>query len=292
MGLFVGGSIDAQSPTKATFDVASIRQSGPDDPDSIFATDGPGLVAVRPGGRFWAPSATTQQLIRVAYGVLDVEIVGGPRWIEEDRFRIEATARPDATADEVRAMLRTLLADRFGLAVHRETRELPVYQLVREHTDGRLGERIRQSGPECAPMPPPAALTVPGSTSAPPEPPPPPPPPPAGSGRSLVLSFARTRCGSPRMLPGYFSAREIAMQYFTAQLASMTGRPVVDRSGLVGSFDVDLTYAPDAPTVIPEPGDAPPLLTALREQLGLRLEPGRAPVNVLVIDRVERPREN
>jgi uncharacterized protein (TIGR03435 family) len=289
--VLAAASVAAQSQS---FDVISVKRSAPDAPEALFSTSGPGIIVLRAGGRFWAPAATVRQLLRVAYGVDDIQIIGGPKWTADDQFQIDATTRSDVSGAEVRAMLRTLLQDRFNLAAHIETRELPVYLLVRAHSDGRLGEQLRPSGTDCAPPLSPPRLGPGGATGAVAPPPPPPPPPPGGSsaGRAMLLSHTPPRCGNPRMLPGFLSTRESTMAFLAAQLVPLVERPVLDRTGLAGAFDVDLVYAPDGATPFATASNAPPLFTATREQLGLRLEASRAPVDVLVINRVELPTEN
>ena len=277
----------APAGNKAAFEVASIRRSppGPAPPGPMAVPQG--QAAVRPGGRFLAPANTVRNLVRLAYNVQDVQITGGPSWTASDRFDVEATTRPDVTADEARAMLRALLEERFKLAAHRETRDLSVTTLEPARTDKRLGAQLRPSGPECATPSLPPNLRVPL-----------PPPPPPGTGGSLILSNQTpTRCLA-LATPWHISLRETTMPHFTIRLTALLGRLVVDRTGLAGLYDLDLTFAPDpgtpppmvngAPLVI----DAPALPTALRDQLGLKLETARAPVEVVVIDSVEPPTEN
>jgi uncharacterized protein (TIGR03435 family) len=197
-------------------------------------------------------------------------------------------------------MLRALLIDRFGLKTHGETRQLPVYTLQRINST-RLGTHIKPSGPDCAP------LTIPGGPGAPP---PPPPPPPSMAGSRLGPREEGARCPS-MFFPGTWSLRTMSMRAFVLALERLVRRAVVDGTGLTGEFDFDLAYAPEsfevpfAGNVIggtvggPEgfgPGapqrTGPSVFTALRDQLGLRLEAGRAPVDVIVVDDVRPPREN
>jgi uncharacterized protein (TIGR03435 family) len=292
--LAIAGSataIVAQSPAaggaSAAFDVVSVKRTPPGSPQMGALSVPPGQAAVRPGGRFAAPSNTVRSLVRIAYGVQDIQIAGGPSWIASDRFDVEATTRPDVTADEARAMLRALLEKRFNLAVHRETREMTVTALEPARTDKRLGPQLRASGPDCASPTPPPHVPLP-----------PPPPPPPGMAGSLILSNQTpTRCVTI-VTPWHMSLRETTMPQLAIRLTTLLGRLVVDRTTLSGLYDLDLTFAPDpgtpppmingAPLVI----DAPALPTALRDQLGLKLESSKAPVEVLVIDRAEAPTEN
>jgi uncharacterized protein (TIGR03435 family) len=266
----------AQAPAAdAGFEVASVKPN---------KTDGPfpfGRIGLLPGGRFTAMGATVRELIRAAYGLReDAQIDGGPTWVNGDRFDIEGKAPADASVTQVQAMLKGLLAERFKLTAHTESRQLPLYALVLATRDGKLGARLRRSGPECAPITTPAEL---GPA------PPPPPPPPAGAPQLLV---ARTpmRCGS-MLIAGLVSAREITMEQFIIRLSNFVNRPVIDRTGLTGSFDLDLTYTPELQTPRPfgVPSDGPSIFTALQEQLALKLDSQRGPVDVFVIDRAERP---
>jgi uncharacterized protein (TIGR03435 family) len=155
--------------------------------------------------------------------------------------------------------------------------------LARE--DRRPGEQLRPSTTDCAPVKGPPGLP----------PPLPPPAQPAGTGRVLSLTGPPLRCGGLRYSSTrgeHLSIREVTMPGFAERMIGTLGRPVLDRTGLAGAFDVDLTYTSETQVVDVSNPDAPPLVTAMREQLGLRLEATRAPVEVLVIDSVELPTEN
>jgi uncharacterized protein (TIGR03435 family) len=283
-------SLFAQAPetggARRTFDVVSVKRSPPGAPQLPIAGI-PGQVSVR-AGRLAAPWVTVRDMVRVAYGVLDVQVVGGPSWAASDRFNVEATAAGDVTPDEARAMLRSLLQDRFKLAARTETRPLSVSALELARDDGRLGKQLRRAGPECAPPSPPPFLAAL---------PPPPPPPPAGSGQTVMLGLLRMRCLGMTLV-GHMSFRSIGMPEFAVRLVPHVGRLVIDRTGLTDSFDLDLTYAPD-PGVEPMRVngnvvtiDAPAMPAAIRDQLGLKLETTKAPAQVVVIDSVEPPAEN
>jgi uncharacterized protein (TIGR03435 family) len=261
-----------QTPTTPTFEATSIRRNPPRDALPI--------AAVR-GDRFIAPSTTVRDLIRVANLVEEIQITGGPAWIESERFAIEAATRPGITADDARAMVRAMLADRFKLKTHTEKRELQGFNLiaVRGNTNDR-----RPSGPDCAPLRSPAGI---------PGPPPPPPPPPGGQVLPLTQGTALSKCGAA-LGPFWFSARAISFEQFATLLSRTIRRPVVDRTNLSGAYDFDLTFQPEsaAPSPIPTPADLPSIFTAVQEQLGLKLDPQRVPTDVIVIESVERPTEN
>jgi uncharacterized protein (TIGR03435 family) len=259
-----------QSPVPA-FEVASVKRSV----DAPFRF--PGLM-LQPGGRAISPGTSVRQLILVAYGLLDLQLSGGPPWINADLYAIDARAGADATRASVRLMLKSLLADRFQLVAHVERRELPALALMRAARDGKLGPRLQRSGAECAPLKAPEGVPLP----------PPPPQEPLGASCGFV-SF-----------PGWLSGRRVTMAHFVSSLTQVTRRIVTDETGLAGEFDLDVTFMPDQPVAL-NGGVAPPSLsmsdrpslsTAIQEDLGLKLEPQRREVDVLVIDRIERPSEN
>ena len=275
----IAGISHAQSPATARFEVASIKANRTGAPFRM----GP---VMQPGGRVVATNLTLRDLIRAAYGIEDNQLVGDPGWVDAAQFDVEARGPADMTREQGQAMLRELLADRFKLVTHPETRQLPIYRLVMARRDRSPGPQLKASGPECAPIVPPAGI-------------PPPPPPPAGpGGGGTPLTAARglpRRCGT-MMHPGGMSSRAVTMDALASMLAYSVERPIVNETGLAGEFDVDLTYSPDlgaaASPTAPPASNAPSLFTALEEQLGLKLESARGPVYVVVIDRVERPAEN
>jgi len=268
----VAAFAQTQAPATRTFETTSIRRNPPRDALPI--------AAVR-GDRFIAPITTVRDLIRVANLVEEIQISGGPAWIESERFAIEATTGPAVTADDARAMVRAMLADRFKLKTHTEKRDLQGFNLlaVRGDTNDR-----RPSGPQCAPLRAPAGI---------PSPPPPPPPPPGGQVLPLTAGTALSKCGAA-LGPFWFSARAISFEQFAILLSRTIRRPVVDRTNLTGAYDFDLIFQPEsaAPSPIPPPADAPSIFTAVQEQLGLKLDPQRVPTDVIVIDSVESPSEN
>jgi uncharacterized protein (TIGR03435 family) len=214
--------------------------------------------SVLPGGRYIASNVTLRDLVRSAYNVANVEIVGGAPWTREMHFDVQARAAGEWTVDHfrtaVRPMLRRLLAERFGLKVHEERRVLEVYALKRPPRGGRLGPRLHAAITDCTPAAP---------------------------------------CGAGFNRRGAMSATAVSFSVLVKSLSTWTDRPVIDRTGLSGLFDWDLAWDPDAmaPSASPETGPTGPaatrgvsLFTALREQLGLTLQPTRAEVPVLAID--------
>jgi uncharacterized protein (TIGR03435 family) len=254
-----------QSPA---FEVVSVK---PHPPELVQPTS----MVAEPGGRFTARNIPLRLLIRTAYQIQDDQIVDAPGWVTSDRFDIAAKAEDAASPADLGAMLQALLADRFKLAVHRETRQLPIFELLLARSDGALGPRMKQS--ECVPDINARPATSPGG------------PPRCGS---ISNGFGRlTLSASPIPVMAQF-------------LSPVVSRVVLDRTGLSGNFDVDLTWTPDR--LPSRPPGAPPdqtlrvngaeidpngpsIFTAVREQLGLKLESGKGPVNVLAIDHIEHP---
>lgn len=210
--------------------------------------------------------------------LLDSQVIGGPDWLDTDKFDLVATT-PASTQPtpppQSRQMAVRMLLERFKLKAHWETRELPVYALSKERADGTLGPGLKPTPPsECeaarAAGPPPLPQT-PGA----PMPPPP--------------------CGAIQFGPGQLIARGSPMEMLVQTLTSVpvvTGidRPVIDRTGMQGNYGFALKFAPAG--AANADSERPELVTALREQLGLKLEATRAPVDVLVIDSVEKPTAN
>jgi uncharacterized protein (TIGR03435 family) len=244
---------------KASFEVASVR------PNNSGSTNS--RLSAQPGGRVTATNVTVRMLLRASYRLQPYQMVGGPAWLDSDRFDIVAKAEGDPDEEQLQLMLQSLLAERFGFAAHRETRELPVYALVLARPDGKTGPQLRPSDIDCEAL----ART---KTK------PPPPPPPTASNPSPVGPCSMRAAGGGRM-----SAGAATMTQLAGFLSGPTNRMVVDRSGLAGAFDIDLQWTPDQTADT----SGPSIFTALQEQLGLKLESQRAPVDVLVIDRVEQP---
>ena len=272
--------VTAQTPARRDrpkFEVASIQPS----------VEQASLMAVRAlAGRLVA-DASVRLLIRNAYTVQPYQIVGGPGWTNSDRYAIEAKANGNASRAEMFLMLQALLEDRFQLKTHRETKELPVYALV----SARSGLQL---------PPPKEGGCVSPAPDAPPD---------WSEGRMLPPGQSQPfliNCGSVSVGLGIPGARmqggKIAMPEFIRTLSAVLGRTVVDKTGFTRLFDVRLDFLPDETTVAmpPPPPDVaasleskvPSILTALQEQLGLRLESTKGPVEVLVIDSVAKPTPN
>jgi uncharacterized protein (TIGR03435 family) len=248
-----------------TFEVASIKPSNP---------DGPGMIRLMPGGGLTMTNIPLRAMITFAYDVRDFQVSGAPGWAGTERFDVTARAErssaegPDEPAkmtdaqrktgrDQVAERLRALLADRFQLAVHRETKDQPIYALVVSKNGAKLKE-VKEPGPRQG------------------------------------MSMNRGR------LEGFAAP----MEMLGTVLSNAMGRPVVDKTGLPGKYDFVLEWTPDPGADaraqgfgdgITEPAPAPggpTIFTALQEQLGLKLESQKGPVENIVIDRVEKPSEN
>ena len=272
-------AIAAQSPpppADSKFEVASIKRN----------RDGGSIAGLRrfPGGRFEVTNMKLAALISFAYQLQPFELVGGPPWLEDDRWNVLAKIDgdpPPMPPGEIDAMMiatQALLADRFKLAVRRETREMPVYQLVRANRDDRLGKGMRPSTVDCLAIQRAADVAAKGG----------PPAPDPNTPDRLV-------CGI-RVAVGRIQFGGRPLSRLLNVLTAITQRRIVDRTGLTGDWEFDISFTP--PTIppgmeLPPPDpDAASLFTVLQEQLGLRLEAARLPMPVLVVDRVERPVED
>jgi uncharacterized protein (TIGR03435 family) len=267
---------------KPSFEVATIKRN--------TAVQGGSRQGDQPGGRFSATRVTLRSLIGFAKYPGGGNVLGGPSWMDSDLWDVEAKAaegsvqpRPrlldlNATAGTIQLMVQSLLEDRFQLKVHSETRELPVYEL----TVAKGGPKAKLAEDQSPPM-----MPEPGA----------PPPLPAGA----------VPRGLMRMGRGDFEDSAISIDSLASALAALyLGRPVIDKTGLKGFYDIKLRWMPDpasnagpfqpgAPIAGPDTAADPSglsILTAIQEQLGLKLESAKGPVEMLVIDSVQKPSEN
>jgi len=246
---FAVGSLAHAQPASPAFDVATIKpnRSGEQGGTSRFA-----------GSSYIGTNVALKRVIGLAYSPIQ-EFVGGPGWIDSERYDITAKAEGNPSREQLQLMMRSLLADRFKLVVRKETRELPAYALAIARNDGKLGPSLRRSTTEC-------------STS--------------DQGKTPGRAQGKAPGGGCfRLGDGSLTGRGATMERLAAEL-NVVGRLVVDRTGLTGIFDMDVQWTPD------EQGTNADLFTALREQLGLELKATRAPVEVIVIDSAQRPSEN
>jgi uncharacterized protein (TIGR03435 family) len=248
--LAIAALLAQAAPPRPSFEVATIKRnvSGAED----------GAMGFQPGGRFRAVAFDPRRMIAVAYGtgrrLQPQQVIGGPDWLSREFYDITAKVSPEFAAGspeqlfpQLPLFVQSLLEERFGLRVHRETRDIPVYTLEFASRDRSFGPRFGRSSADCR--------TDPDSCRF-------------------------------RPVPGRVQTGAVAMPTLTNFLATVVDRFIVDRTGLDGTFRLELEWSPD------QSGDGPSIFTALPEQLGLRLDAGRAPVDVLVIDHVERPTED
>jgi uncharacterized protein (TIGR03435 family) len=248
--------LNAQEPS---FEVASIKLNKTGSPQSV--------PPIQPG-RLTLTGRTLRSLVQFAYSPVESplresQILGGPEWADSERFDILAKMQGNpapgrANAELARLSLRTLLKERFRLELQNESREMPVYGLTLARADGRLGAGLRRR-PD---------LDCEGFIPRPELP---------------DLKADAALCGYLRGGRGTLNYRGVTMSRLASGLA--TDRIVTDRTGMAGLFDVDLTWAFQADAS----SDAPSIFTAVQEQLGLKLQPMRAPVDVIVIVRAEMP---
>jgi uncharacterized protein (TIGR03435 family) len=275
--------LDAQTPpppaanADMAFEVAAVKENKSGAPMIRF-----GML---PGGRFTAENVPFRELLRFAFQVQPFQIEGLPSWATSDRFDINAKAEGDipptapGEAGPIQFMMRKLLAERFGLVYHEETREMPIGVLVLARSDGRLGPKLSQSATDCQAL---FAARRGGG------------PPPAlpGFGEKMQCGF--------RVGPGTIAGGATQLSQLAQFLSQNMQRIVVDKTGLTGNYDFEITYTPDQmpnfngapgtpPGVPPIDPNGPSLSTALQEQLGLKVESQRGPVTMFVVDKVSPP---
>lgn len=255
-----------QTPEAASFEAATIRKNVSGETRTRFET---------PPGRLNAINVPLRFLIRQAYHVSEARVLGGPAWLDTDRFDVVATAPAAANTDAIRVMLRALLQSRFGLMAHLETREMPIYILKMARPDNTLGPDLRRSTTDC-------------------------------TGRPAAMAAGRVQCGIlVSQGPGSGSLRGGAatIENFARLLGDFLDRPLNDETGLTGTFDLELQFtaprssAPGAPVpgggltaAAGSPDDIPTVFTAIQEQLGLKLDAQRGRAEVWVVDAVTAPR--
>jgi uncharacterized protein (TIGR03435 family) len=230
---------------KSAFDAASIKP----------AKSGARGYSIRPlPGRLSIGNTSLKMLIAAAYHVNDFQISGGPKWLDSDRYDIEAKAAGDSrpSEKEMLVMLQKLLADRFALAIHRETKDLPVYAL-----------EIGKGGPKFQ-----ASKDV---------------------GDPYFRVFQRRQV----------TAQRAPLSLLLEAMAWLLGRPVIDKTGLTGLYDYKLEWTPDQIQLASDENNArpadenvPSLTSALQEQMGLRLQSQKGPVETITVDHAEKPTEN
>jgi uncharacterized protein (TIGR03435 family) len=260
-GVVITFGLRGQSGNAASFplqfDVASVKETKAACPPAC------GLIRSTPGvAGYHAEGATLRSLMTVAYGVTDHQISGGPRWMETERFDVEAKADRPRTIDELHTMLAHLLEERFHLEVRREVRQESVWNLT--VTEG--GPKMRPHDPNDKDYPPMVARWI------------------SDADGSVCASV-----GSPNE----------SMEYFAVSLSRNLKIAVIDQTGLPDRYDVDLRFIPDGAnprtpegTPVPYSADCSDIFAALPKQLGLKLVAGKGPVAYLVVEHVEHLTEN
>jgi uncharacterized protein (TIGR03435 family) len=265
----------AQAQTVGTvpqFEVASVKQNISETTESSLNHSLP--------GRFTATNVPLLFLLLDAYEINGHQLVGTPEWAQDKSYDVSGTypvgSRPDL--HEIHRMEQHLLTERFGLKLHPEQREIPAYDLVLAKKDGRLGPQIHTSSMDCSAW---AANDRPKTTGASKSPVSP-------TGERPVCRLVTTRT--------WLSGGARTMQDLAGSLEAMMDRPVLDNTGLTGAFDMDLKWVrtdlhADADATA-SPSDAPSLLRAVEEQLGLKLVRHKEPLRVLVVDHIQEPTPN
>ena len=267
-----GRQTPAEPRARPQFEVASIRPSSSDS-----------IMNVRPLPSRLTADATLQMLMQYAYGVQPFQIVGGPSWLTTTRYEIDAKADAAVNPNQLFLMLQSLLEERFQMKTHREMKELPVFTLVPNGAGAKLPAPKQGVCVESAAD---AAVEWAGGRMAFPG----------------ELQPARGRCGSAIVALGPGGAQirggRIAMSELVRILSMLLGRTVRDGTGFADLFDVQLDFVPDDTTPAmppPPPGSGisgVSIAQAIQQQLGLRLQSTRGPVEVIVADDVERPSPN
>jgi uncharacterized protein (TIGR03435 family) len=255
--------VRAQSPA---FEVASIKRN---DSGSSNASS-----RALPGGRVSMTNRTLRDIVREVYRLPMSQIAGGPEWVDKDHWDIVAKAEGDPGFERIVVMMQGLLAERFKVVLHREPREQSIYALVFARADRKLGPQIRPSSVDCDALVKAAA---------------------ARGGMPPRTENQRPLCGTS-VTYGKMMTSATTMADLVRVLTGWAGRSIVDKTGLSGTFDIDLTWTPEPAATAggpaPAPSEGASLFTAIQEQLGLKLDAQRGPVEMLVIGSAERPVED
>jgi uncharacterized protein (TIGR03435 family) len=297
--LAITGILGAQAPAKEklAYEVTSVKPHAGDDFRIMIN------LGMNDGGRLRLSGVPLALAIQLAYsngvmggplGPANGALAGLPGWAQTDRFDIEARPEPgfQPTQDQARVMMQSLLEERFALKVHKETKDGPVYDLV-----------VAKGGPKMKLAADQSPLTIPGpGPSGAGGPPPPLPPPPAAGAAFNPGAMPR---GMMMNGPGLLRATAQSAASLARLLSTQAGRQVIDKTGLTGLYDIELRFAPSQPMQLPPgatlpPGmtlpeadpNAPSIFTAVQEQLGLKLESSKAPLDSIVVDHVEKPTAN
>jgi uncharacterized protein (TIGR03435 family) len=276
--IYAASRLSAQ-PDTPKFEVASVRRTAPPQPGAGVRDAARGGPGTTDPGQVAYTNLRLKDLLLTAYGVKSYQLAG-PDWLDTERYDVIANVPPGTTKEQFPRMLQDLLVERFRISFHHETKDLPLYELVVAKNGPRL--KPWQEKPDAQPVP----QQAPGA------------PPPMG------------KDGFPVVQPGHFvsttvngrvriAASKLPISRLAGTLANQLGRPVLDKTGLADLYDYTLEFSPEglagglAAAAPPGDQDTLSLFTAVQEQLGLRLEQKKGPVDVLVIDHVEKtPTDN
>ena len=294
---FVAASAQAPAPAQTgdsalpSFEVASVKSNK-------GGMASPMMARMLPG-RFEGTNVPLRLLIQQAYRLPNYQLQGVPSWVDSERYDIAAKAPDGSQPDQLMLMIRSLLIERFKLMAHKETKESPIYALVMTRSDGKLGPKLSKTTDDCEAITAerraaarargPGPIAVPLNPQGPSERP------------VCTVNMIPVRGGAGAPFTVRYRAGGQTMEALTRQLSGMVNRPVIDRTGLTGLYDYEIEFSPGrtlntAPITAPPNGTAPttpiddgPSVFESVQQLGLKLESTKGPVEYLVIDSVERP---
>lgn len=308
---FLAAGTCAQTETVPEFDVASIKPAPPPTSNMIRVMMRGGPGSEDPGRVDWS-NVSLRQMITNAFNVKDYQ-VQGPDWLNAERFDVTAKIPPSTTREQYRLMIQKLLADRFKLTVHHESKEHAVFALV----VAKGGSKLKESDPNDTSGFAPMALRGGDGVTRMTAPPPPPPPPGGGTGRGVDAGPGRGAPGRGGMMMsgiGHLQAKKMGIDGLANMLSNLTGTPVIDQTELKGIYDFTLDYDPASAEGLMMGGMPPPpppggggegrgpvasepsgmtIYSALQQELGLKLESKKLPLDNVIIDHIEKvPTEN
>jgi uncharacterized protein (TIGR03435 family) len=247
-------------PTRTEFEVASVKPTA--------SADGRSLLQAVPG-RLLMRNLALRRLILIAWDLQDDQLAGDAPWIDSGHYDIQATASPDTTVQQMEGpMLQALLEERFRLTIHREIRQLSVYELA-----------VAKDGPKLQPSK--DGSCTPRPVNSPP-----------ASNPNFCGFHSVPDDGLNRTLEGTGITTAALAETLSRTYVLSLGKNIIDATGLTGAFDVHLRWAIDPLSSPTGPDTSSSIFAALQEQLGLKLESAKAPVEVLVIDHIEKPSAN
>ncbi len=302
------GGTAAPAEPAPEFEAISIKPAPPPTGNGIRVMMRGGPGSDDPGRLDWN-NVAIRQMITMAFNIKEYQLQG-PDWLGNQRFDVVAKLPYGATREQARLMVQKMLVDRFHMSFHRETAEHAAFAMV----VAKGGSKLKESDPNDTSGFAPMVMRGPDGVERAAAPPPPPPPPGAGA-RGAAPGPGRGgpgRGGMVMMGPGRLQGKKMTMDSLASMLSNLTGKPVVDETGLKGDYEVSLEYAPETAEGVnfgppppaggaggegPRPSASEPsglsLFAALQQQLGLRLEARKLPIENIVIERIEKnPTEN